>query len=98
MQKSMVMDKLIEKLSARFPDLTEEDILLSVETIINAMSAQLISGGRIELRRFGTFSLNAQVIDACRNTVLDTDTYVTESPMVIFKPGQVIRESVNNLD
>lgn len=92
------MDKLITNLAARFPDLTEDDISLSVETIIDAMSTRLISGGRIELRGFGSFSLNAQIVGVCRNTILETDAYAPESPLVIFRPGQVIRERVNNAD
>ena len=90
------MDKLIVNLAARFPDLTEEDISLSVETIIDAMSAQLISGGRIELRGFGTFRLNAQIVSAGRNSILEINANVPECPAVIFKPGLVIREKVNN--
>jgi integration host factor subunit beta len=92
------MDKLITNLAARFPDLTEDDISLSVETIIDAMSARLISGGRIELRGFGSFSLNAQIVGVRRNAVLEIDAYVPESPLVIFKPGQVISERINNID
>lgn len=92
------MDKLITNLAARFPDLTEDDISLSVETIIDAMSARLISGGRIELRGFGSFSLNAQIAGACRNAILEIDAYVPENPLVIFKPGQVISKRINNID
>lgn len=83
------MDKLITNLAARFPDLTEDDISLSVETIIDAMSARLISGGCIELRGFGSFSLNAQIFGVCRNTEIDTNTYAMESPAVISKPGKL---------
>lgn len=94
----MFMDKLITSLAARFPDLTEDDISLSVETIIDAMSARLISGGRIELRGFGTFSLNVQAIGTCRDRMLEASSDVLESPIVIFKPGQVIRATVNDAD
>jgi len=94
----MFMDKLITSLAARFPDLTEADISLSVETIIDAMSARLISGGRIELRGFGTFSLNAQAVGTCRDRMLEASSDVLESPIVIFKPGQVIRATVNDAD
>jgi integration host factor subunit beta len=94
----MFMDKLITSLAAKFPDLTQDDISLSVETIIDAMSARLISGGRIELRGFGSFSLNAQTVDACREPILETNAYVSECPTVIFKPGQMIRASVNEAD
>jgi hypothetical protein len=37
-QKSMFMDTLIANLAVRFPDLTDDDIALSVEIIIGAMS------------------------------------------------------------
>lgn len=94
----MFMDKLITSLAARFPDLTEDDISLSVETIIDAMSARLISGGRIELRGFGTFSLNVQAIGTCRDRMLEASSDVLESPIVIFKPGHVIRTTVNDAD
>ncbi len=96
MQKNMFMDKLTANLAARFPDLTEADITLSVEIIIEAMTERLVSGGRIELRGFGSFSLNTQLAGACKNAVLETNEYVPEASAVIFKPGQVIRESVNN--
>ncbi len=96
MQNDMFMDKLIANLATRFPDLTEADIALSVEIIIGAMSERLVSGGRIELRGFGSFSLNTQLMGACKNAILETNKYVPEASAVIFKPGQVVRERVNN--
>lgn len=91
------MDKLITNLAARFSDLTQDDISLSVETIIDAMSSRLISGGRIELRGFGSFSLNAQISSVSRDTILEENAEIEESPLVIFKPGQVISERINNI-
>lgn len=96
MQKVMYMDKLIANLAVKFPDLTDDDVLLAVDTIIDAMSARLISGGRIELRGFGSFSLNAKSVSTCGNELDETHENDPESPVVIFKPGQVIRERVNN--
>jgi len=90
------MDKLIANLAARFPDLTEKDILLSAEIIIEAMSAQLISGGRIELRGFGSFSLNTQAGAVSRNSVAEESSSIAQSPAVHFKPGQIIRNMMNN--
>lgn len=94
-QKGVAMDKLIANLAARFPELTEEDISLSVETIINAMSARLIGGGRIEFRGFGSFSVSAKCTDTGINPVLDTNDEADFQPVVIFKPGQVILERIN---
>lgn len=96
MQNDIFMDKLTANLAARFPDLTEADITLSVEIILGAMSERLVSGGRIELRGFGSFSLNTQLAGACKNATLETNEYISEVPAVIFKPGLVIRASFNS--
>ncbi len=93
-QKGVVMEKLIANLAARFPDLTEEDVVLSVETVINAMAARLMNGGRIELRGFGSFSLKPQIAELSAGALLDGD--VDNQPAVIFKPGQIIRERIHN--
>lgn len=87
------MEKLLANLKARFPELSEEDILLSVETMINAMSAQLERGGRIELRGFGSFSLKTQL-----QTDGEPDFRIgipeAEISRVHFKPGLLIREKL----
>lgn len=90
------MHKLIAKLAARFPDLTEKDVLLSTEIIIEAMSAQLIDGGRIELRGFGTFRLNIKLGAADSNLIVNKSTRLSQSAEVLFKPGQIIREIADN--
>lgn len=89
------MQNLIYRLAGRFSDLTEADILQSIEIIIEAMSARLIDGGRIELRRFGSFSLNVQAIGANENLTSETENAVTDTSLVVFKPGLDIREKVN---
>jgi integration host factor subunit beta len=96
MQKSPFMDKLIPSLATRFPDLTKDDISLAIATIVDAMSERLISGGRIELRGFGTFKLNAQVVSPFKKLPCEKNRQVTKRPAIVFKPGLDIRERVNN--
>ena len=96
------MDKIIATLAGKFSELTESDVRLSVETIVNAMSAQLIRGGRIELRGFGTFRLNEQLPAISSTSMaelddLEQDDLEQEQPAVIFKPGLVIRERIHNI-
>jgi len=86
------MHKLIAKLAAKFPDLTEKDVSLSTEIIIEAMSARLIGGGRIELRGFGTFRLNFRPAAVSSHLIAHEAPRLPRSPEIIFKPGQVIRE------
>ncbi|WP_052177732.1 HU family DNA-binding protein [Methylotenera sp. G11] len=95
-QETTFMHQLIAKLAARFPDLTEKDVLLSAEIIIEAMSARLIGGGRIELRGFGTFRLNIKPGAAGGNLAANMSPRPSSSPEVIFKPSQTICEMADH--
>lgn len=94
MQKAAQMDKLFANLKARFPELSEEDIRLSVETMIDAMSSTLARGGRIELRGFGSFSLNTQMQSAYEPRFTE-EAPIPEIPLVHFKPGLTIRKRLH---
>jgi integration host factor subunit beta len=54
----MTKSELITLLSDRFSQLVHKDAELSVKTIIDSLSKSLSSGGRVEIRGFGSFSLN----------------------------------------
>ena len=54
----MIRSDLIMRLASLHPQYTEKDIELAVKIILDAMSADLSRGGRIEIRGFGSFGLN----------------------------------------
>jgi len=54
----MTKSELITLLAERFPQLVMKDAELSVKAILDAMSDNLAAGERIEIRGFGSFSLN----------------------------------------
>ena len=54
----MTKSKLINLLAGRFSQLVHKDAELSVKTILDAMSNSLMKKQRIEIRGFGSFSLN----------------------------------------
>ncbi len=85
------MNKLFAKLKSRFPELSEDDIRLSIETMIEGMSSQLARGGRIELRGFGSFSINRRMKSADESQLTE-DAHMSKIPEVRFKPGLVIRK------
>jgi integration host factor subunit beta len=49
---------IVEELATRFRQLTANDAELAVKTILDAMNESLVSGHRIEIRGFGSFSIN----------------------------------------
>ena len=54
----MTRSDLVEELAARFSQLTHRDAEFAVKTLLDAMGEALVRGHRIELRGFGSFSIN----------------------------------------
>jgi integration host factor subunit beta len=54
----MTRSDLVEELAARFSQLTHRDAEYAVKTILDAMGDALVRGHRIEIRGFGSFSIN----------------------------------------
>jgi integration host factor subunit beta len=55
---AMTKSELIARLAERHPHLVAADAELAVKTILDAMTSSLVEGERIEIRGFGSFSLN----------------------------------------
>ena len=54
----MTRSDLVAELAERFGQLTHRDTEFAVKTILDAMSDALARGHRIEIRGFGSFSIN----------------------------------------
>ena len=54
----MTRSDLVARLAERFGQLTQRDAEFAVKTILDAMSDALARGHRIEIRGFGSFSIN----------------------------------------
>ena len=54
----MTRSDLVARLAERFAQLTQRDTEFAVKTILDAMSDALARGHRIEIRGFGSFSIN----------------------------------------
>jgi integration host factor subunit beta len=54
----MTRSDLVNKLAERFSQLTQRDTEFAVKTVLDAMSDALGRGHRIEIRGFGSFSIN----------------------------------------
>ncbi len=54
----MTRSELIATIAERFPHLTMKDAEVSVQEILSGISSALSDGNRVEIRGFGSFSLN----------------------------------------
>lgn len=91
----MTRSELIASLSQRFPRLVLKDAELSVAEILGALGSAISRGGRVEIRGFGSFSLNYRPPRIGRNPRTGERVNVPEKWIPHFKPGKELRELVN---
>ena len=92
----MIRSDLVEELAARFSQLTHRDAELAVKTILDAMGDTLVRGNRIEIRGFGSFSVNRRPPRMGRNPRSGESVAIPEKKVPHYKPGKALREGVDN--
>lgn len=91
----MTKSELIARLAERFPQLVVKDADCAVKVLLDAMIAALARGDRIEIRGFGSFSLNYRPPRIGRNPKSGDKVQVPEKYVPHFKPGKELRERVD---
>ena len=92
----MTRSDLVEELASRFGQLTHRDAEFAVKAILDAMNDALVAGHRIEIRGFGSFSINRRPPRMGRNPRSGESVAIPEKRVPHFKPGKALRESVDN--
>ena len=90
----MTRSDLVEELAARFSQLAHRDAEHAVKTLLDAMSDTLVHGNRIEIRGFGSFSINRRPPRMGRNPRSGESVAIPEKRVPHFKPGKALREAV----
>ena len=91
----MTRSDLVEELAARFAQLTHHDAESAVKTILDSMGEALVQGHRIEIRGFGSFSINHRAPRMGRNPRSGESVAIPEKKVPHFKPGKALREAVD---
>jgi integration host factor subunit beta len=91
----MTRSDLVEELAARFSQLTHRDAEHAVKTILDAVSDALVRGHRVEIRGFGSFSINRRAPRIGRNPRNGESVAIPEKRVPHFKPGKALREAVD---
>ena len=91
----MTKSELIARLSRRYPQLVAKDAELAVNAILEAMTASLMNERRIEIRGFGTFTVNHRPPRTGRNPKSGEEVPVPEKFVPHFKAGRELRERVD---
>jgi integration host factor subunit beta len=92
----MTRSDLVEALAARFAHLGQRDAELAVKAILEAMADALVQGQRIEVRGFGSFSVNHRPARMGRNPRSGESVAIPDKRVPHFKPGKALRERVDS--
>lgn len=91
----MTKSEFIDLLASRQKYLPLRDIEASVKLILDEMMDALGQGDRIEIRGFGSFSLNHRKPRIGRNPKTGDTVELDAKYVPHFKPGKELRERVN---
>ena len=91
----MTRSDLVEALSERFSQLGQRDAELAVKAILESIGDALVSGQRIEIRGFGSFSVNQRPPRLGRNPRSGESVEIPAKRVPHFKPGKALREQVD---
>ena len=91
----MTRSDLVEALSLQFGQLTQRDAEFAVKTILDALGDALVKGHRIEIRGFGSFSVNRRPPRVGRNPRTGTTVQVEAKRVPFFRAGKEIRQKLN---
>lgn len=91
----MTKTELVDEV-ARNSDLSKKDAEAIVQTVLDSIIGSLKSGGKVELRGFGSFRLRERSSRQGRNPKTGKSVYVPAKQVPYFKPGKELRDLVNS--
>lgn len=92
----MTKSELIEQLAISNGNLNKREAELIVNTIFDSIGDELVQGGRVEIRGFGSFTIRQRDAREARNPKSGEVVMIPEKKTPFFKTGKELRERVNN--
>ncbi|OZB06124.1 MAG: integration host factor subunit beta [Idiomarina sp. 34-48-12] len=93
----MTKSELINQLTKLYPELSPRQVEDAVKELIEQMAQYMATGGRIEIRGFGSFSLHYRAPREGRNPKTGEKVQLDAKYVPHFKPGKELRERVDNI-
>ena len=86
---------MVAKLAAENPHLKLRDVEGAVSTVLQRIASALSTGGRVELRGFGVFSVRARPARLGRNPRTGEAVHVVAKAAPVFKAGTGLQRRLN---
>ncbi|MFK7161122.1 integration host factor subunit beta [Marinospirillum sp. MEB164] len=91
----MTKSELIEQIAMKKTNLSMKQVELGVKLILDHITDHLATGGRVEIRGFGSFSLHFREPRRGRNPKTGETVELEGKYVPHFKPGKELRDQVN---
>ncbi|MFT4077002.1 MAG: integration host factor subunit beta [Asticcacaulis sp.] len=92
----MLKSELVRLLAGEFPQMSQKEVDRIVDHMIEKMISVLETGGRVEFRGFGTFSVKSRRARHGRNPQTGQNVTVPEKRVLGFRAGKELRERVQD--
>ena len=93
---AIVKSKLLKQLSDNYPNFLKKDLEKSLNIILNEIKFALYKGENVEIRDFGTWSLNIQKARFSRNPKTGEKIETPEKKKIRFKMSKKLFKKVND--
>jgi integration host factor subunit beta len=91
----MTKSELIEAIASKQGHLGFTDVEMAVKSVLDQITEALEKGDRIEIRGFGSFSVNFRPPRVGRNPKTGETVSLPGKSVAHFKPGKELRDRVN---
>lgn len=91
----MVKSGLIDLMAHSQEALSHKDIEVGVNCLLDQLSDAIVEGERVEIRNFGSFSLNIRAPRQARNPKTGEIVLTGEKRGTRFRPGKALRDRIN---
>ncbi len=88
--------QLAEKISRCQPELSLQDVKISMDSILDCISSALSQGEDVEIRGFGSIALRRRPPRNGRNPKSNEKIWISEKFVPHFKPSAKLRKRVDN--
>ena len=87
--------KLIDKISFDNQKISRRESEIVVDLIFDEISEEIAKGGRVEIRGFGSFSLNETQDKRFVNPKTNQETIIKGKKKAHFKPAKELKSRIN---
>ena len=93
---AIVKSKLLKQLSDNYPNFLKKDLEKSLNIVLNEIKLALNKGENVELRDFGTWSVQTQKAKLSRNPKTGEKLKIPEKRKIRFKMSKKLFKKINN--